>query len=138
MNSVIMQIASKYVRALLLLFAVIVLLRGHNFPGGGFIGGLLAGMSIVMKGFVYHIEDVRAGMRIKPDGYIALGLSLILVSVIPGVLQDAEYMKGVWTTISLPFSVEVKMGTPLLFDIGVFFAVIGVSTMFLFSLKRAE
>lgn len=133
-----MQIASKYVRALLLLFAVIVLLRGHNFPGGGFIGGLLAGMSIVMKGFVHHVDDVRAGMRIKPDGYIAIGLSLILVSVVPGAIGGAEYMKGVWTAIQLPFSGELKIGTPLLFDIGVFFGVIGVSTMFLFSLKKVE
>jgi multicomponent Na+:H+ antiporter subunit B len=46
MNSTILQIADRYVRWLLLLFALIALLRGHDYRGGGFIAGLLAGLSV--------------------------------------------------------------------------------------------
>lgn len=138
MNSVILQIAQKYVRFLLLLFAVIALLRGHNHPGGGFIAGLLAGLSIVMKGFAYEIEQVKSQMKITPPAFIGIGLGLIVLSTLPSMVSGKAFMTGLWTTIPLPLAGELKLGTPLLFDTGVFFAVIGVTLMFLFSLKRAE
>lgn len=138
MNTVIFQIAQPYVRVLLLSFAVVALLRGHNHPGGGFIGGLLAGMSIVLKGFAFDIDRVRAGLKISPTNYIVLGLVIIIFSFLPSMLAGTEFMKGLWLHIPLPFGQELKLGTPLVFDIGVFFAVIGVTLMFLFSLKRAE
>jgi len=136
MNTVILQIAQRFVRGLLLLFAVIALLRGHNHPGGGFIGGLLAGMSIVLKGFAFDIDHVRASLKMSPQAYIATGLIIIVASFLPSIVVGEEFMKGLWLVISLPFGNEIKLGTPLVFDIGVFFAVIGVTLMFLFSLRK--
>ena len=136
MNTVILQIAQIFVRGLLLLFAVIALLRGHNHPGGGFIGGLLAGMSIVLKGFAFDIDSVRASLKMSPQAYIATGLIIIVASFLPSIIVGEEFMKGLWLVISLPFGNEIKLGTPLVFDIGVFFAVIGVTLMFLFSLRK--
>ena len=49
MNAVLLQIATKYVKWILLVFALIALFRGHNYPGGGFIGGLLVGLSVVFQ-----------------------------------------------------------------------------------------
>lgn len=138
MNSTILQIAQRYIRILLLLFAVVALLRGHNHPGGGFIGGLLAGLSIVMKGFAYDIDRVRAEMRIRPTGFLVLGLILIVFSFLPSLLGDAPLMLAYWIKPVLPLIGELKLGTPLLFDVGVFFSVIGVTTLFLFSLKKEE
>jgi multicomponent Na+:H+ antiporter subunit B len=138
MNTVILQIAQRYVRGLLLLFAVVTLLRGHNHPGGGFIGGLLAGMSIVLKGFAFDAVSVRASLKISPTTYIAIGLIFLVLSFLPSFLAGEEFMKGLWLVIPLPFQNELKLGTPLVFDIGVFFTVIGVTLMFLFSLKKAE
>jgi len=138
MNSTILQIAQRYVRLLLLLFAVIALLRGHNFPGGGFIGGLLAGLSIVMKGFAFDIERVREEMRITPVGFLTIGLTLIAMSMVPSLVAGEAFMQGFWIKPELPFIGEIKLGTPLLFDMGVFFAVIGVTVLFLFSLKKED
>ena len=138
MNTVILQIAQRFVRGLLLLFAVIALLRGHNHPGGGFIGGLLAGMSIVLKGFAFDAASVRERLRISPQAYIAAGLIIIVLSFMPSILAGEEFMKGLWLIIPMPFGGELKLGTPLVFDTGVFFAVIGVTLLFLFSLKKAE
>lgn len=138
MNTVILQIAQRYVRALLLLFALVALLRGHNHPGGGFIGGLLAGMSIVLKGFAFDIDRVRESLKISPTTYMAGGLMMIVLSFLPSILSGEQFMKGLWLTIPLPLNQELKLGTPLVFDIGVFLVVIGVTLLFLFSLKRAE
>jgi multicomponent Na+:H+ antiporter subunit B len=136
MNSVILQIAQRYVRLLLLSFAVYALLRGHNHPGGGFIGGLLAGLSIVMKGFAFSIEQIKNQMKFSTQGFMGTGLGLILLSSIPSMLSGKEFMTGRWLVIPLPVIGELKLGTPLMFDVGVFFTVIGVILMFLFSLKK--
>jgi multicomponent Na+:H+ antiporter subunit B len=134
MNSNVLQLAEKYVRWLLLLFAIIALLRGHNLPGGGFIAGLLAGLSIVFQGFAYTPEYALAKLRFPPRVFLASGLSLMLLSMLPSILAGEALMQGMWISL-LPWE-GFKVGTPLLFDAGVFLAVIGVSMSFLFSLKK--
>ncbi len=138
MNSTILQIAERYIRFLLLVFAVIALLRGHNYPGGGFIAGLLAGLSMVMKGFAYDVELVAKQMKFSPEKFMALGLVLILASTLPSMFEGTSFMTGYWLQLEIPLFGELKLGTPLLFDIGVFFGVIGITRSFFFSLKRAE
>jgi multicomponent Na+:H+ antiporter subunit B len=138
MNSAILQIAAKYIRLLLVFFAVLALLRGHNNPGGGFIGGLLVALSIVYYGFAFDSMKAKAKLNIQPERYIASGLLAILLSVLPGLVQSGELMKGIWIGIPLPVLGELKLGTPFLFDIGVFLAVIGVTLMFFFSLTKTE
>lgn len=138
MNSVILQIASKYIRAILLIFAVLALLRGHNQPGGGFIGGLLAGLSVVYTSLAFSATNIEQKLKIKPAHYIGIGLLIALISVLPGLWAKGTLFQGVWTTIPLPFGSGIKIGTPLLFDIGVFFTVIGVTLQFFFTLSNKE
>lgn len=138
MNSIILQIASKYIKALLILFAVIALLRGHNYPGGGFIGGLLAALAVIYDGFAFSIKYVRNKMKIAPHIYIAVGLVFIVLSFIPALWDGMDLMQGVWVTIKMPVLGGVKLGTPFLFDVGVFFTVIGVTILFFFSLTKVE
>lgn len=133
MRSVILQIAARYIRFLLIVFALLALIRGHNLPGGGFIGGLIAALSVVYSYFAFGREVVMQRMKFRPELMIFLGLTAILVSVIPGIFTYGTIMQGVWFEIPLGFT-ALKLGTPFLFDIGVFFAVIGVTLFFVFSL----
>ncbi len=134
MNSVILQIASKYVRMILIIFSIIMLLRGHNLPGGGFIGGLLAGLSLAYKGFAFTPDILEKEMKIKPEFFLLFGFLLIFISMLPGLFIEGTLMQGIWFTIPFPYTEGYKFGTPFLFDIGVYFIVIGVTVMFLFSL----
>ena len=138
MNSTILQIAAKYIRFLLIFFAVLALFRGHNHPGGGFIGGLLVALAIVFYGFAFDSVKAKAKLNIQPEGYIVSGLLVIFLSVLPGLILSGQLMKGIWFSIPLPLLGDLKLGTPFLFDIGVFLAVIGVTLMFLFSLTKNE
>ncbi len=138
MNSTILQIAQRYVRFLLLVFAVIALARGHNHPGGGFIAGLLAGLSLVMKAFAYDVEVVATQMKFAPESIMAFGILLILASTLPSLIDGTSFMTAYWLQLKVPLLGDLKLGTPLLFDIGVFFGVIGITRLFFFSLKRAE
>lgn len=138
MNSIILQIASKHVRLLMLLFALLALLRGHNHPGGGFIAGLLAALGIVFNSFAYNAKKARKQLKIKPEAYIVFGLSMCLTSFIPGVIKTNSLMQGVWLKVAVPVFGELKLGTPFLFDIGVFFTITGVITLFFFSLMQKD
>jgi len=147
MNSIILQIASRYVRALLLLFALLALLRGHNNPGGGFIGGLLAGLAIVFEGFAYPDKPSDRSKRskrfiqsltAKPELFIFTGFLLVFLSLLPGFFKSQAFMKGEWLTLALLAGRELKLGSPLLFDTGVFFTVIGVTLLFFFAFKKEK
>ncbi len=138
MNSVILQIAARYIKALLVLFAMIALLRGHNYPGGGFIGGLLAALSVIYYGFAFNVRQVREKLKVNPATYIAIGLFLVVLSFIPSILNQLELMQGVWLKVQIPVLGELKLGTPFLFDMGVFLTVVGVTFLFFFSLTKVE
>ena len=115
-------------------FAFVALLRGHNNPGGGFIGGLLAALSIVFYSFAYDWRQIQNKLIIKPKGYIALGLAFVLSSFLPSLFKSEVLMKGVWISIPMGIFGELELGSPLLFDTGVFMGVIGVTLMFFFTL----
>lgn len=136
MNSIILQIASKYVKWILVIFALVALFRGHNYPGGGFIGGLLIGLSVVFQRLVGNFKTTNDKFKIQPEAYIASGLFLILISTLPGLFMKGTFMAGVWGSISVPLLGELKIGTPFVFDFGVFLAVIGVTLMFFFTLNK--
>lgn len=138
MNSVILQIASKYVKAILLIFAFIALLRGHNYPGGGFIGGLLAALSVAFRSLAFSAQEVKERLLMQPRYYIAIGLLVIILSLLPSLFQGAALMKGLWLIIDIPIYGALKLGTPFLFDIGIFMVVIGVTLMFLFTLSMKK
>lgn len=138
MNSVILQLATPYVRSLLMFFALVALLRGHNYPGGGFIGGLLAALAIVFYSLAFDRRQVQKNLKIKPEGYVAFGLAFVLLSFLPSLFKSEVLMKGIWVTIPMGLLGELELGSPLLFDVGVFMAVIGVTLKFFFTLTNRK
>lgn len=138
MRSVILTTATAYLLPLLLLFSVFLLLRGHNEPGGGFAGGLVAAASFALLATGSGVEAARRALRVDPRTLIAAGLLVALASGIPGVLGGEPYMTGVWWTIELPGGASFDLGTPLVFDIGVYLAVIGTVLAIVFALEEEE
>ena len=138
MNSLILQIATKYLKPILLIIGIIALFRGHNYPGGGFIGGLLTSLSVVYVSLAFTSGKIKSRLFIHPQYYIGAGLLIAMVSFLPSLLKSEPLMKGIWITLKVPLINDIKLGTPLLFDIGVFLTVIGVTLMFLFTLSIKE
>lgn len=124
MNSNILQIAARYLKPIFIVFSIYILLRGHNAPGGGFIGGLLAISGIIFYAFAYGVDKARSSLYLKPKSFLILGISISLISAIFGFLSSQPLFTGVWHNVDLGL-MEVKLGTPLLFDLGVYFTVIG-------------
>jgi multicomponent Na+:H+ antiporter subunit B len=107
-------------------------------PGGGFIGGLLAALAVIVTSLAYSPQYVYNKMKLKPEFYIAVGLSLVLLSSAPSIFNSMSLMKGYWLSISMPVISELKIGTPLIFDAGVFFIVVGVTLSLYFTLSSKK
>jgi multicomponent Na+:H+ antiporter subunit B len=136
MTSSILQTAARVLMPLLLLFAVFLLLRGHNQPGGGFVGGLVVAASFVLYSIAFGVETARRALLVRPGTLLGTGLLVALVSGLPGVVAGKPFMTSIWTTIAAGSTV-LDVGTPLVFDIGVFLAVIGVVSTIVFTLAEA-
>ena len=126
MYSFILSGAAYFLRPFLLLFALIALIKGHHEPGGGFIAGLLASSAFILQHFVSGVSS-WASPWVRPHGFIATGLSLALLSGMLSFWTNDPFMTGQWG-----YFLGIALGSPLLFDLGVCFAVLG-STLLIFS-----
>jgi len=122
-RSSILQTATRVLMPLLLLFAVFLLLRGHNAPGGGFVGGLVVSAAFILHATAYGVEASRRVLMIDASTLLGIGLSVALASALPSAFMGRPFMSALWGTLG---GAGVPVGTPLVFDVGVFLAVIGV------------
>jgi len=136
MTSSILQTAARLLMPLLLLFAVFLLLRGHNQPGGGFVGGLVVAASFVLYSIAFGVDAARRALLVRPSTLLGIGLLVALVSGLPAVVAGHAFMTALWTTVAAG-SLSLAVGTPLVFDVGVFLAVIGVVLTIVFTLAEA-
>lgn len=135
-RSLILKVATQYLMPLLLVFSIFLLLRGHNEPGGGFVGGLVAASALML----YAISDSPSALwkllPLDPRFIAGIGLLISLTSGILPILFDLPFMTGMWLTNPLP--VIGKVGTPTLFDVGDYFLVIGVVVWILLEFAEDE
>jgi len=136
MTSSILQTAVRLLMPLLLLFAVFLLLRGHNQPGGGFVGGLVVAASFVLYSIAFGVDAARRALLVRPSTLLGVGLLVAFVSGLPAVVAGHAFMTALWTTVAAG-SMVIAVGTPLVFDVGVFLAVIGVVLTIVFTLAEA-
>jgi len=134
MISLILSTATRYLLPLLLLLSVYLLLRGHNAPGGGFIGGLVASSAFALYAIAHSAAKARLVLRIEPRALIAVGLLIAVASASLSLFTGQPFMTSVWFERSIP--AIGKIGTPLVFDTGVYLVVIGVNMMIILSLME--
>jgi multicomponent Na+:H+ antiporter subunit B len=131
--SVILRTAVRWISPVLLLFSLFLLLRGHNEPGGGFAGGLIAATGFALLTFGYSLRTAQKLLRVHPLTLGAAGLALALASGLTAWLASTPFLTGAWITVPLPGNLRVELGTPLAFDVGVYLTVIGAALTMLFA-----
>ncbi|MDQ2077722.1 Na+/H+ antiporter subunit B [Marinimicrobium sp. ABcell2] len=137
-NTVILHTAALFLLPLQILFSVFLLLRGHDEPGGGFIAGLVASGAVVLYLFAHGVESTRRIMRFDPRDILGLGLLFGVISGLIAPFMGEPFFTAQWWTLYLGAETEIKLSTVLLFDIGVYFAVLGTILTVVVSLTEAE
>jgi multicomponent Na+:H+ antiporter subunit B len=130
MSSLILRAAARVLMPLLLVYGVFLLLRGHNAPGGGFAGGLVVAAAYSLSSFAFGPAAARRALIVDPSRLIGSGLLLALGSGLAPVAVGKPFLTAMW------FAPTIGLGTPLTFDAGVFFVVIGVVLTMTFMLSE--
>lgn len=123
-RSLLLPVAARYLVPLMLIFSVFLLQRGHNEIGGGFVGGLVAASALMLYAIAISPQALRRLLPAPPYFIIGVGLLASLTSGVIPILYGRPFMTGLW--LKNPIPVIGKLGTPLLFDSGVYLVVIGV------------
>lgn len=136
--SLILRTTGHFILPLLLLFSLFLLLRGHNAPGGGFIAGLVSAAAISLYLFAVGTDEAIRMLHYQPRDLLGWGLTLALLSGMPGFFLDQVFFTSQWTTLEMPVVGEIKVGTPLMFDIGVYLAVVGAVLTIVLNLAAGD
>ncbi|WP_439882859.1 MnhB domain-containing protein [Pontibacter sp. MBLB2868] len=180
MKTLIFATAIRILTPVFLLFSVYILLRGHNHPGGGFIGGLIGSITFVfhvlahgsqrtakeyfsMTFYRYEREPASSRpnhmwhlltknllskksreeerkyyylIRLRPSFLMATGLLVAAISGLIGLIYGKPFMTGIWSQTKFPLIGSV--GTPLLFDAGVYLLVLGMVLKMIFTMSKDQ
>jgi multicomponent Na+:H+ antiporter subunit A len=125
-RSIILEVTARLIFHAVFVFSVYLLFAGHNEPGGGFAGGLVAGLALVVRYLAGGKYELAEAAPFTPSGMLGTGLVTAILTVIGGwvwgdTVFDAVYLEG-----DVPLLGHLSFGTSTFFDIGVYLIVIGL------------
>jgi multicomponent Na+:H+ antiporter subunit B len=138
-NSIILTAATRVLTPLMVAFSLFILLRGHNEPGGGFIGGLVATTAFALYAKALGVEATRAALRAEPSTIAVAGLGLATLAGLWGLILGDAFLQGMWPLIATTADggkAGLPVGSVLLFDVGVYLVVVGSVLAILFALEE--
>lgn len=109
-----------------LVFSLYLLFSGHNSPGGGFVAGLVVGITLMLEYIAGGGERVRELLPVRASTMLAFGLSLALLTGLAGFVWGDAFLETTYVEVDVPVLGLVKATSALPFDIGVFVVVAGL------------
>ncbi len=126
-NDVILETSTKVIVFIILTFALYLFFAGHNNPGGGFVGGLMASSALVLLALAFNAETVRRVLPLDYRDIMAAGLSVAYLTAIGSFVFGAPFLSHAFGYFDIPFLGKTELATALIFDLGVFLTVLGVT-----------
>jgi multicomponent Na+:H+ antiporter subunit B len=136
--TLILRAAVRLLMPLLLLFSIFVLLRGHNRPGGGFVGGLVAAGAFALYAFARGSGNARKVLQAAPRTLLGTGLACALGAGLLALVRGRAFLKSLWWEPHLPGGLTLHLGSTLLFDVGVMSVVVGTVLIMVFAIEGEE
>ncbi len=124
-NIILEKIARLFLRVMAIL-AILLLTRGHNNPGGGFIAGIIFSTGFILYGIVFGSARIEDILYFHSRKWMGVGLMLVFIAAILPIFWRLPPLTGIWYIGQFPLIGDLHLGTPLLFDTGIFIAVTGV------------
>ncbi len=110
----------------LVLFSIFLLIVGHDVPGGGFAGGLVASTALLLMFLAFGDRGLRRALPVDSLTVTGAGLLLAVTAGLIGVVNGSAFLTYTFASVDLALLGEVKVSSLLLFDLGVYVLVIGV------------
>jgi len=126
-NNIILETAIKVLLFMIVLYSVYIFTAGHYYPGGGFIGGLMTAGAIVLLLIAYDIKTVAKILPINYRILTSIGLLFAIGTSAGALLFNVPFLTHAFGDVQLPILGELSLHTATLFDLGVYFVVVGVT-----------
>lgn len=138
LDSLILATLVRTIVRLALVFSLFLLFTGHNAPGGGFVGGLVASIALVISFVSRGPAIVTRFGPLTPEIILGVGLTVAALTGIGGWVWGEHFLETAKTTFTVPLVGPVAFTTALPFDIGVYLVVFGLAASILNTLGRVE
>ncbi len=125
-RSLILDVGVRTVFHTVLLLSLFFLFSGHNAPGGGFVGGLVAGAACVLQDVATGFDPSLRKTVVGPESVLGFGLLVAVVTGLAGLVGGAGFLESGTVSAALPVIGTVKATSALVFDVGVYLVVLGV------------
>jgi multicomponent Na+:H+ antiporter subunit A len=137
-RSLILDVVVRAELHALVVVALYLLVAGHNSPGGGFAGGLVAGAALALRFLSLGPGSVRPTIRVAPTTLLGAGLLLALVTAAVPLLTGHGALDHAKLELSAPLLGDAKVTSALPFDCGVFLVVVGLVALVLEAFSSAD
>jgi multicomponent Na+:H+ antiporter subunit A len=133
-RSVVLEVVTRVLFHTIVVFSLFLLFSGHNQPGGGFAGGLVAGMALVLRYLAGGRYELGEAAPVDPGLLLGVGLLFAGGTGVVGLMLGADVLQTAILETTLPVLGDVKLVTSLFFDTGVYLIVVGLALDILRSL----
>ena len=124
--------------ALLALISLVLLWRGHNLPGGGFIAGLITAIALIMQYLANGVDWMHARVPARTHPWIAAGLVMALLTGAGSWVFGRPFLTSAFGHFDLPLVGELELASAMAFDLGVYLVVVGATLLILINLGLAH
>jgi multicomponent Na+:H+ antiporter subunit A len=121
-----------------LVFSAFLLFSGHNSPGGGFVAGLVFGISLLLMYVAGGSEKLQTLLPLRPEALLGTGLFIALMTGVAGFVWGDAFLESTYVELDLPVLGVMKLTSALVFDIGVFAVVIGLVATLILTLAPTD
>ena len=125
-RSLVLEVATRVIFPLIMVLSVYFFFTGHNTPGGGFAGGLTAGLALVLRYLAGGRYELGETLPIDVGKVLGVGLGLSAGTAVASLLLGAPVLSSAFDEVDVPVLGHVKFGTALFFDLGVYLIVVGL------------
>jgi multicomponent Na+:H+ antiporter subunit A len=137
-SSVILDTVTRAAFQTVLVFSVYLLFAGHNAPGGGFVGGLVAGAALVLRYVSGGETSLAEVLPVAPEALLGAGLLTAGLTGVGSLLAGGPFLESAKLEAEVAVLGHVEVTSALAFDTGVYLVVIGLVTGLLATVGRAE
>ena len=125
-RSLVLEVATRLIFPLIMVLSVYFFFGGHNTPGGGFAGGLTAGLALVLRYLAGGRYELGETLPLDAGKILGVGLSLAAGTAVGSVLLGAPVLSSALVELDVPVLGHIKFVTGLIFDLGVYLIVVGL------------
>lgn len=135
-NDVILRMTSRVAMFIILTFSWYLFFAGHNNPGGGFIGGLMTSAALVLLAIAFGLDVMRSIVPLNFRKVMASGLLIAFLTGLGSLWFGVPFLSHAFGHEYLPILGEVELATAVIFDLGVYLTVVGVTMTIILEIGR--